>query len=204
MILEEARCIADKLVRILAPTCHRIEIAGSVRRQCVEVGDIEIVAIPDLRPPRATFGSRLYATPLSALIGSITPDDYNGLVLYPMKDGPKYKQLKVSLNGGQDWLINLDLFLVTPPADWGVLQVIRTGPAAFSKWIVSPKFIGGGLPSTYRVEDGAVWKNGTNDYIPMPEEINFLNFCGMGWIEPQNRRPLWEQSIRQIPVHQGL
>ena len=46
MPLAFATTLAKKLVDELAPYCQRIEIAGSVRRQSAEVGDIELVAIP--------------------------------------------------------------------------------------------------------------------------------------------------------------
>jgi DNA polymerase/3'-5' exonuclease PolX len=46
MILYDAQRIADKLIADLSPHCDRIEVAGSVRRQKPECGDIELVAIP--------------------------------------------------------------------------------------------------------------------------------------------------------------
>ena len=41
MKLAKAKAIADKYVALLAPFCDRIEIAGSIRREKEEVGDIE-------------------------------------------------------------------------------------------------------------------------------------------------------------------
>ncbi len=41
--------IAQRLLSALAPNCHRVELAGSLRRGRPMVGDIEIVAIP-IRP----------------------------------------------------------------------------------------------------------------------------------------------------------
>jgi len=46
--LEKARAIAEELKALLQPSCHRIEIAGSIRRQKPEVGDIELLCIPKL------------------------------------------------------------------------------------------------------------------------------------------------------------
>jgi DNA polymerase/3'-5' exonuclease PolX len=42
----DAKRLADCLVKAIAPYCERIEIAGSVRRKKADVKDIEIVAIP--------------------------------------------------------------------------------------------------------------------------------------------------------------
>jgi DNA polymerase/3'-5' exonuclease PolX len=81
--------------------------------------------------------------------------------------------------------INLDLFIVTRPAQWGVILAIRTGPADFSKWIVTPRKYGGALPSNCHVEGGRVLRQ----QIPleMPEERDFLDFLGLGWVEPKDR-----------------
>ena len=41
-----AEVTGQSLIRLLADSCDRIEIAGSVRRQVFEVGDIELLCIP--------------------------------------------------------------------------------------------------------------------------------------------------------------
>src|SRR3989337_1290052 len=43
------------------------------------------------------------------------------------KDGPKYKKMLHVPSG-----LQLDLFIITPPADFAVQFVIRTGPAGVS------------------------------------------------------------------------
>lgn len=104
-----------------------------------------------------------------------------------LKNGPRYKQ--VALPEG----INLDLFLVLQPAQqWGVLFAIRTGPAEFSHWLVTPRKDGGALPSNCRVKDGAVWEGSA--IVPMPEESDFFDFLGLGWIEPGQRQAGWSRS----------
>jgi DNA polymerase/3'-5' exonuclease PolX len=44
--LRSARFAADEVVGLLAPYCHKIQIAGSIRRQVPEVHDIDIVVWP--------------------------------------------------------------------------------------------------------------------------------------------------------------
>lgn len=44
--LARAKSLAEKIVDALAPHCERIAIAGSIRREKPEVGDIEILYIP--------------------------------------------------------------------------------------------------------------------------------------------------------------
>lgn len=45
----DAYKIADRVKAELAPLCERIEIAGSLRRGCAEVGDIDFVILPKAR-----------------------------------------------------------------------------------------------------------------------------------------------------------
>ena len=48
MILQEAAHIAEKILAMLAPHCEPgfIHIAGSIRRNTADAGDIEIVCLP--------------------------------------------------------------------------------------------------------------------------------------------------------------
>lgn len=46
MSLRQARATAFEMVEALRPYCHRVEVAGSVRRGRDWINDIEIVAIP--------------------------------------------------------------------------------------------------------------------------------------------------------------
>lgn len=170
--LLKAENIAGEVVTLLAPMCQRIEIAGSIRRRKPEVGDIEIVAIPRMIPDKNIFGE---------VVGEHSAlDDLDFTMLgRVIKNGSKYKQ--VELNGG----IGLDLFIVTPPAQWGVLFMIRTGSADFSHRMVTQKNKRGALPSNCKVEHGAVWRNG--GIIPMPEEEDYFKICGMAIVPPEER-----------------
>jgi DNA polymerase/3'-5' exonuclease PolX len=171
MKYEQAKVIADALIEKLSPYCDRISIAGSVRRRKPEVHDIEIIAIPGIIDESNMFDE----------IGKRELPSDLFLSWKVIKNGSRYKQF--TLPEG----INLDLFLVLPPAQWGVLFAIRTGPADFSHWIVTPKYNHGALPGDCRVQDGGVYQRG--GLISMPEEIDFLNLLGLGWIEPWERKP---------------
>lgn len=177
MKLEQARLLADKWVDNLRPYCTRIEIAGGVRRQKAEPHDIEIVCVPRTDVEKDMFGY---------VIGDENRLEFfiDGLAYLDefkkIKDGKKFKQL--ALPEG----INIDLFIVRPET-WAVQFVIRTGPADFSHWIVTQRKYGGALPSNCRVKDGQVWKD--KAAMVFDEEIDFLNFLGLGWVEPKDRRP---------------
>lgn len=209
MNYNNALAIAESVVEILRPACLRIEIKGSLTRRSPNVGDIEIVAIPDMTPPirkRPEFGKPLpqvYSTRLDEIVDAhrVKFDGGDGL-WYLEANGPKLKKFDLVGKG-----IGVDLFIVTPPAQWGVIATLRTGPNKpenmFSKWLVCQRHIGGRLPNGYRVQKGAVWEGerevaekdlDPTKALPMPEEIDFLKFCGFdGWIEPWERVARWKK-----------
>lgn len=169
----EAKRLADQLLAELAPVCERIEIAGGVRREKPECHDIELVAIPRMEPIKDIFSER--AGSRNLLNEFIESQGY-----FVDRGGDRYKKIVLPE-------ICCDLFIVLPPAQFGVIMTIRTGPWEFSKRIVTPRKFGGCLPSDYHVKNGAVL-NAYDQIIPMPEEINFLDFLGLGWIEPKDRQ----------------
>ena len=167
--LQQAAQIAENYRMQLAPYCTRIEIAGSVRREKSIVHDIELVAVPLICDVRDMFGT--FISSQSALEVALP----HLLTLWgasAIKNGPKYKQFGLAEN------IKLDLFLVTPPAEWGVIFALRTGSADFSHRLVTSRKYGGFLPSYAKVRDGQVIDS-NGDSIPMPEEGDFLEFCGL-------------------------
>jgi len=173
MQLEEARYRAGVLVEMLEPYCERIEIAGSIRREKPEVGDIEIVAIPKMH--HDMFGYPAEDHQLDTLdfeahgIGKVIAGQH------------KHKKIVLPDDGAQ-----LDLFIVTPPAQWGVQLMIRTGPEEFSHMMVTKRKLGGLLPSHLRVQGGAIWSR--NHIIPTPEEDDVFGLLGIKYIEPRDRR----------------
>jgi len=180
MELEKAKGIADYVVELFSPFCERVQTAGSVRRGKAEVKDIEIVAIP--QPCTDLFGAPASGeTELDGMVRFMVERGELSL----SKNGPRYKQ--ATLKAG----INLDLFLVLPPAQWGVILAIRTGPADFSHWLVTPRCKGGALPSNYQVRDGGVYLDG--GLIEMPDEADWFNLLGLEWMEPGKRRANWRK-----------
>lgn len=165
--------IAKAWVENLSPYCQRIEIAGSLRRRKPEVKDIEIVAIPIETKMVNMFGQ------VTAGVGAI--DGYlTGAGIHFVKSGDKYKQ--AILREG----IKLDLFLVTPPAQWGYIMAIRTGPADYSKWLVTSRRYGGAMPSYLKGRDGAIW-HGTR-IVETPDEESFFGVLGIPMLPPELRK----------------
>lgn len=177
----QAKRIADQLVTRFTPYCERVAIAGSVRRGKAEPKDIELVAVPRMGLEQDLLGNPLGTY---SLLDDILPS-----VGRMDKGGPRYKQF---------WLpeeIYLDLFIVLPPAQWGVIYTIRTGPGDFSQWIVTPRQKGGALPSYLTVHEGVVWNRG--EALAVPEEADFFRLLGLEWIEPCERRAQFRTSLQR-------
>lgn len=168
------RAFADRLVAKLAPACERIEIAGSLRRQCEFVSDIELVAIPKCIPN--LLGEPTTVTEVDLLLAT--------LPVTLVKNGPKQKQFTFDDAYGR--LVQVDLFLQPDPATWGVNYLIRTGNAAFSHRMVTPRLHGGYKPNQYQIKDARVWHNGTA--IDTQEEEAVFELWAMSYIEPQDRK----------------
>lgn len=178
MKLNDAFWIGNEMICALENYTTRIEFVGSIRRCCELVGDIELVCIP--RPQIDMFGQ-----PTSDHMLNIYPWEDLGTVV---KNGPKYKQIE--LNEG----ITLDLFIVTPPAQWGPIFLIRTGPEEYGHQMVTSRQmktrdgLPGLMPSCFRFEDGTIYK-GSQPMIT-PEEADVYKLFDMPYVEPRNRRPL--------------
>jgi len=201
--------VAEALVDHLRPACKRIEIAGSIRREKSDVKDIEILAIPDLSiiVPRAPleFGKPIPPVHKTMLDKLVHDMEEAGDVRVEVQ-GDRYKRMYLNYAG-----IKCDLFLNIPPSQWGVQMVIRTGPSEFSHWCVTNrKRYRGALPDGYFVKHLVVWDANELDkfrmpsdpdkaialltetnHLSMPEEIDFLNFLKLGWIEPRDRIARW-------------
>lgn len=176
---------AREFVSLIAGACERIEVAGSIRRGRRWVHDIEIVAMPKfstIEVPDGLFGSK--PMPVSALAllledlltrGTLTrelPDGRKGV------NGPKFKQFGIGV-------FKVDLFIVTPPAQWGTILLIRTGPDEFNKTLVRSIHDGGCCPMGMRFEEGQLLDRGQP--VPTPEEEDVFGALGLAYVPPSHR-----------------
>jgi DNA polymerase/3'-5' exonuclease PolX len=170
----QMRTMAEAIKDYLAPFCHRIEIAGSIRRKRVNVSDIELVAVPKMLP-------NLLGEPTEA---SEIDNAFDDKPVTFTRRGRKYWKFSFCGTSGEEYTV--DLFLQPNPATWGVNFLLRTGSSDFSHRMVTPTNAGGLMPTQYRVSEARVWRS---DGIAMetPEEIDVFKLWGMQYIKPQER-----------------
>lgn len=168
--------IATQIASRLTPFCERVQVAGSIRRMCDPIGDIEIVAIP--KRYYNLFDEPLPHTEVDDYLATLVRKD----VITLTKNGKEYKQFIFEIQGIP---YQVDLFLVRPET-FGVGFLLRTGSAAFSEQMVTKQKWAGLMPNEYRVKDLRVW--GDNEVLHTPEEINVFNLWGMEYILPEDRK----------------
>ncbi len=184
MTLLTANRLADELTGLFRPFCERWEIAGSIRREkSIGIKDIEIVAIPKLEEIQAgLFGEPAGAKNLfldaldQAVAGGVLSKrigENSGQQCW----GPKHQR---AVYKGEA----VDIFQVIPPAQWGAILAIRTGPAGYSRSLVTPKPYGY-MPFGMKLKDGGLYRG--TDLIPTPEEEDFFAALAIAWVPPGDR-----------------
>ena len=189
----DALALAQGLIATLATTCARIQIAGSVRRGKEECKDLEVVAIPrhERQQTMDLFGELAESVTVNVLEQRL-PGLFElgewGLDPVLRRNGPRYKRLVHYATG-----MCCDLFIVTR-AGWGGAMVIRTGPAEFSRAVVTlalrqGKHVADGylLHGHAKLKDACPRGADCALIIPTLEETAFLAALGLPWMEPGHR-----------------
>jgi len=191
MTLEEAARFAVQVVGELAPHCLRIEVAGSIRRRKPDgIKDVEIVAIP--KPPFLEFGKK----PGLAIWLMLDELRSRGQVL------PRYnKKGNVIAWGAKyratNWRgVPVDIFLAEPD-NWGVILLLRTGPAEWNHKLVTSEAYGGWMSTGLALEGGRLVSFTLHsDDEPTPiatlEESDVFRALGLPWIDP------WERTVEKL------
>lgn len=189
--LADAKAIAQSLLEELQPGCRRIEVAGSIRRESADVGDIEIVAIPQRwaeTVPDGMFAERVVEhDALAEEVERLRADGVLEVVTDKPAMGERYQKLRHVASG-----LQLDLFCVLPPATWGVIFLIRTGPDTFSRWVVTEA-----RRRHFHVVDGMLHRGSLGcgaipcDVVETPEEGDVLRALGIAYRPPHLRDAVW-------------
>lgn len=182
MPILEAVAVAHEVMSLLYPVVERIEVVGSIRRGKAEVGDVELLYVPKLVPRLNMFdeveGHQNLALDLISELreqGVLTDRiDKNGRPAF----GSRYQRVQF-----RD--VPVDLFACLAPAQYGVLQMIRTGSAEFSRGMVTSQHVGGALPMGMRIQDAQIIDRGTP--LETPDEETFFAQIGMPYVDPTKR-----------------
>ena len=170
----EGLIVAMRLEALLKIYCERIEIAGSIRRRAPWVGDVELVAIPRERYVETLFEVEpANTTYLDDHLDSY-PDIYE-----PVRSGERMRSF---LYEG----FQVDLFL-TDPERWGVIFLLRTGSADFSKWLVTSRNKGGARAVDRIVKGGRVWEVGAREPLNTPQEEHAFHALRVPWVPLEQR-----------------
>jgi hypothetical protein len=180
----------------LMATCHRWLVVGSVRRNRPTVNDLEVVCDPIIKPDAGKlFGDR------SALMVRLDELEVDGR-LRLIRGGERLRQYEIVKSA----LLKLEIH-IPRPGSWGLIAALRTGPAAFSKRLVTSHSRGGYLLDRYFVAEGSVWdrprdamaEGGKPIYVPsmrkvvyadrldLDEEMDFFALTTIGYVEPEDR-----------------
>ena len=160
---EQAKPIADAVLELLKPHCIRCEIAGSIRREKNEVGDIEIVAIP--KP----YQTGLFQDGIAEVVNQW--EKVKGELEYGKT---KYTQ-RILPEG-----IKLDLFFAEED-NWGLIFAIRTGSADYSHKVLATEWVKRGYHSV-----GGYLFQGHKKYVTL-EEQDLFSRLGIPYLEPKFR-----------------
>ncbi len=181
--LAEAEKVAGEIVELLRPSCERIEIAGSIRRQKTSVKDIEIVYVPKVNFERDLF---MVFTCIETILADKkirSLEDQFIISRRWLSSGRgaygRCNKLMVHCRSG----IPVDLFATTEES-WFNYLVCRTGPAELNRQIcLEAKRRGfGWMPygCGFRIlSDGEVF--------PMASEKEVFDFVDIPYQEPHLR-----------------
>lgn len=153
----------------------RCEIVGSIRRKKKEVKDIEILCIPKTSKDEEL--DLFIEKNLRSRGFIITLNSWE--VIKGNPESGRYVQCRH--NSG----ILIDIFIVNNK-NYGVQKILRTGPAQYSKNLVTLiqkkgfKVANGGY--LYKYKELGKW-----DLIECQEEEDFYNITGIPYIEPEQR-----------------
>jgi DNA polymerase/3'-5' exonuclease PolX len=154
------------------------------------VGDIDFVAIPRyIAQPSSLWGDETTRSVLDetpAMLEGERPERTHSAMLERLSGGERYVKLRHLASGMQ-----VDLF-ITSRNQWGLILLIRTGPADYSQWLVTYArrrgyhVCGGWLRVGLATDCGPAGCK--RQVVPTPEEGDVYGALGLVWIEPSERR----------------
>lgn len=161
--LAEARAIAEDLLKELQAYCERIEIAGSLRRNRLDVGDIDLVMIPK------RYETGMFATGIATVL------DTFGKIKGDLEFGRTRNAVRLHPKG-----IKIDCYFCEPE-NYGLIKTIRTGSENYNRTTLIPAINRAG----FKCIDGYLTYE--DETVEVMEEKNLFKLIGLNYIEPEKR-----------------
>ena len=194
--LELAMKVAEQIVFALKPVCRRIIVAGSIRRQKPQVGDIEILYVPEFEYRK---GKDLFEQERANLVNErILALEYVH-ILERRKNkaghetyGEKNKLMVHPASG-----IPVDLFETTKDSWWNYL-VCRTGPAELNALIATLAQEKGWKWNPYDAGfSQGVGLSQNRRHFSVLSEKDVFDFVGLEYVGPEGRSDLVRRARLQ-------
>lgn len=166
----QARDIAERFSIEMTPHVARLKCVGSIRRRKASVADIEFVAEPHF--DEGLFGER---TPI------IEPVEEAMRRIGRWVKGATRQMVISDVYGHRN--LRCELFLVHPPATWGAIYAIRTGPANLSQYVVTHSK----RLNRIRIDGGRAIHMDTGEQVPTDTEEQFFALANVPLVTPSKR-----------------
>ena len=174
--LGDAVKYAERFCKLIEPYTEKFEIAGSVRRLCDTVGDVELVCLDN---------------PLNSMENLFVKGEFLGLTM----NGKRLKRFIYPKKN-----LQIELY-ITSPEDYGRILAIRTGSSCYSRYQLATTWNRKGFCGTSEGlrkkkecnHKGKKWELKSeikgSEWKPPPfiTEYDFFNFLELDWVPPQNR-----------------
>jgi len=188
-----AKKYAEKLCDWLGPVVERVEIAGSIRRLCPRVNDIDLVVIPKVTEEKDLMGVVVSRRNLCL-------EFLQGYVRERNPCGGKIGKHPYFISGGERegkqvlmWLAKgqcqLDLWFADA-GTWATRLLCRTGSVFHNRWMGDRA----GLKGLHWNPYEGLTNVDTAEVVEFEGEEGFYAVLGLGFIEPKNREMEWIQK----------
>lgn len=197
----EMLATALSFMSLITDVCVRLQIGGSLRREKLMVGDIELIAEPKFKGSLNLLEVRCADLLRTNYISKRL--NKNGVPIAWGQPGKSSREKAVVYRG-----VPLDLFIVLPDRQWGPTFLIRTGPGDANEalvtqdGVINQHGIRGTLPEYLAFRDGAIWRG--DERLNTPEEVDVFEAVGMPYIQPNERTVETYQLWARRRQYKGL
>lgn len=176
--LDQALAEAEDFRALFEGCYDRWEFAGSIRRKCDTIGDIEHVVIPKRaeRPTGDLYGSMELINAVRARAEDLISTRKCALHNYSVVDGVERNRFGERYFG-VDYGGRLHEVYMCEPDNWGLILAIRTGSADFCKLLMGRLNARG-----YQSCGGRLFTTGSGgdmELRPVPDEDMLLHAAGL-------------------------